>query len=211
MMIRNSQIKPKFNNILKYIFDRVVALGGILCLSPLLVFIWTIIKYVDKPKKVLFLQKRIGRYGKPFMIVKFKTMFENDGNSISISGDPRITQLGKILRKYKVDELPELWNILIGEMSFVGPRPDVPGYADKLKGEARKILELRPGLTGPASMKYSDEEKLFNCRIDAQSYNDNVIFPDKVRINLDYYHNHTLLGDMQIIINTIFRRYHLYA
>jgi len=210
-MIRNSQIKPKFNNILKYIFDRVVALGGILCLSPLLVFIWTIIKYVDKPKKVLFLQKRIGRYGKPFMIVKFKTMFENDGNSISISGDPRITQLGKILRKYKVDELPELWNILIGEMSFVGPRPDVPGYADKLKGEARKILELRPGLTGPASMKYSDEEKLFNCRIDAQSYNDNVIFPDKVRINLDYYHNHTLLGDMQIIINTIFRRYHLYA
>ena len=117
--------------------------------------------------------------------------------------------LGAKLRKYKLDELPELWNVLKGDMSFVGPRPDVPGYADRLQGEDRLILKLRPGITGPASLKYANEEEILAQVSDPVKYNDEVIFPDKVRINLDYYHNHTFLGDIRLIFQTIFRSYEL--
>lgn len=135
-------------------------------------------------------------------------MVENhDGRVITVKGDNRITPLGVRLRKYKLDELPELWNVLKGDMSFVGPRPDVPEYADKLTGEAREILKLRPGITGPATLKYANEEEILAKVDDPVKYNDEVIFPDKVKINHEYLKNHTLLGDVKIIFKTVFRRY----
>ena len=135
---------------------------------------------------------------------KFRSMtVSHGGSSVSVAGESRITPLGAKLRKYKLDELPELWNVLIGDMSFVGPRPDVPGYADMLEGNDRLILNLRPGITGPASLKYRNEEEVL-AQVDApQRYNDEVIYPDKVRINLDYYYHHSLLGAINLIIQTI--------
>ena len=132
---------------------------------------------------------------------------EHGGSSISVAGESRITPLGAVLRKYKLDELPELWNVLVGNMSFVGPRPDVPGYADHLRGEERLILKLRPGITGPASLKYANEETILAYVVDPVRYNDEIIFPDKVKINLDYYYNHTFFGDIRLILQTIFRSY----
>ena len=153
---------------------------------------------------ILFRQKRVGQYGKLFTIIKFRTMsVSHHGSSISVAGESRITPLGAKLRKYKLDELPELWNVLIGDMSFVGPRPDVPGYADLLKGEDKDILRLKPGITGPATLKYRNEEELLAQQIDPQRYNNEVIFPDKVKINLDYLHHHSFWGDLCIIIKTI--------
>jgi len=144
----------------KRIFDIVVSFIGLLFLSPLLLFIAFILK-LKMPGPVFFCQKRIGRDGKPFIIYKFRSMILNHrGNSISVMGENRITSFGASLRKYKLDELPELWNVFIGDMSFVGPRPDVVEYTDKLIGEERKILDLRPGITGPATLKYANEEKL---------------------------------------------------
>lgn len=135
---------------------------------------------------------------------KFRSMtVSHGGSSVSVAGESRITPLGAKLRKYKLDELPELWNVLIGDMSFVGPRPDVPGYADMLEGNDRLILNLRPGITGPASLKYRNEEEVLAQVDDPQRYNDEVIYPDKVRINLDYYYHHSLLGDIKLIIQTI--------
>lgn len=155
-----------------------------------------------------FIQKRVGRNGKLFEMYKFRSMtMGHSGSSISVAGESRITPFGAILRKYKLDELPELWNVFIGDMSFVGPRPDVPGYADRLQGEERKILRLRPGITGPASLKYANEEEILAKVENPQKYNDEVIFPNKVKINLDYYYNHTFMGDIKLIWNTIFRSY----
>ena len=127
----------------------------------------------------------------------------HDGSSVSVAGESRITPLGAKLRKYKIDELPELWNVLIGNMSFVGPRPDVPGYADKLEGEDRDILKLRPGITGPASLKYRNEEELLAKQANPQEYNDFVIYPDKVRINLFYLKHYSFIMDIKIIIATV--------
>ena len=126
--------------------------------------------------------------------------------SISVKGDERITKVGAVLRKLKLDELPEMWNILIGDMSFVGPRPDVPGYADKLTGNDRKILELKPGITGPATLRYSNEEDLLANVENPEKFNDGTLFPDKVRLNLEYYENHTIILDVKIIFRTIFRK-----
>ena len=157
---------------------------------------------------VIFKQKRVGKDGKLFTMYKFRTMaMEHGGSSISVAGESRITPLGAVLRKYKLDELPELWNVLVGNMSFVGPRPDVPGYADHLRGEERLILKLRPGITGPASLKYANEETILAYVVDPVRYNDEIIFPDKVKINLDYYYNHTFFGDIRLILQTIFRSY----
>lgn len=154
----------------------------------------------------IFRQRRVGRNGKLFTMYKFRSMtVSHSGSSVSVAGESRITPLGAKLRKYKLDELPELWNVLKGDMSFVGPRPDVPGYADRLQGEDRLILKLRPGITGPASLKYADEEELLAQVADPRRYNDEVIFPDKVRINLDYYYNRTFCGDIRLIFQTIFR------
>lgn len=122
-----------------------------------------------------------------------------------LPNEQRVTRLGRWLRRTKLDELPELWNVLVGDMSFVGPRPDVPGYADRLTGDDRLILELRPGITCEASIKYANEEQLLAQQPDPLKYNDEVIYPDKVRMNLEYYRNHTFWGDIRIIWRTIFR------
>jgi lipopolysaccharide/colanic/teichoic acid biosynthesis glycosyltransferase len=162
---------------------------------------------LDSKGPVFFLQIRVGKDAKVFQIIKFRTMHDNHNSSstISIHGDTRMTSFGKFLRRSKIDELPELLNILKGEMSFVGPRPDVPGYADKLVGEDRKILMLKPGITSLASLKYSNEEKLLSIKDNPKYFNDNVIFPDKVRMNLKYYNNHNIWLDIKIIFATLFR------
>ena len=128
------------------------------------------------------------------------------GGSITVGNDDRITSIGKLFRRWKLDELPTLCNVLKGDMSFVGPRPDVPGYVDKLIGESRRILEMRPGITGPATLKYSNEEKLLADVDNFKKYNDEVIFPDKVKINLEYINNWNLWMDIKIIFKTIFRK-----
>ena len=191
--------------ILKRFFDISVSFFGLLFFLPLFLVISFLIK-IKMPGAILFCQNRIGKNGKLFRLVKFRTMREfSAGSSISIIGDSRITPLGVILRKYKIDELPSLWNVFKGEMSFVGPRPDVPGYADKLKGSDRLILKLKPGITGPASLKYANEEELLARVKKPHKYNDEVIFPDKVRINLAYYYNRTFWGDVKIILHTFLR------
>jgi lipopolysaccharide/colanic/teichoic acid biosynthesis glycosyltransferase len=191
------------NRIAKYLFDRVFGLIGLVVLLPVLVSVGMVILLRDG-WPVFFIQRRVGRNGRLFRMVKFRTMQRNDGrNTVSVKGDSRITVTGAFLRRYKLDELPELWNVLIGQMSFVGPRPDVPGYADKLQGEDRKILRLRPGITGPATLRYANEEELLTKVEDPQRYNDEVIFPDKVRINLAYYQKNSLAGDIRIIIQTL--------
>ena len=161
---------------------------------------------------VLFTQKRVGRHGRLFTMHKFRSMtVSHSGSSVSVAGEARITPLGAMLRKYKLDELPELWDVLIGNMSFVGPRPDVPGYADQLQGEDRRILELRPGITGPASLKYRDEEELLATVENPQEYNDKVIYPDKIRINLYYLQHYSFVKDIQMIVCTVLGRKMMYG
>lgn len=190
--------------ILKYIFDRLMALIGLLCLWPVLLVVGFLIRIKMSGGPVIFKQKRVGRNGKLFTMYKFRSMTVGHcGSSVSVAGESRITPLGAKLRKYKLDELPELWNVLIGDMSFVGPRPDVPGYADQLKGVDRDVLKLRPGITGPASLKYRDEEELLAKQSNPQKYNDEVIFPDKVRLNLYYLNHYSFPKDIQMIFATI--------
>jgi len=195
---------------LKYIFDRLMALVGLLVLWPVLLVVAILIAVKMPGGPVIFKQKRVGLHGRLFTMYKFRTMtVDHGGSSVSVAGESRITPLGHVLRRYKLDELPELWNVLIGDMSFVGPRPDVQGYADVLEGKDRDILKLRPGITGPATLKYANEEEILARVADPKRYNDEVIFPDKVKINLDYYHNHTFIGDIRLIFATIFRSYQL--
>jgi lipopolysaccharide/colanic/teichoic acid biosynthesis glycosyltransferase len=151
-------------------------------------------------------QSRIGRHGKPFDVYKIRTMKSDAGHAtlVTTRDDPRITRSGRFFRRTKIDELPQLYNVLIGEMSLVGPRPDVAGFADRLDGEARAILELRPGITGPATLAYRDEESLLAAVADPETYNREVVFPDKVRINLDYIRNYSLAGDVRCILRTLF-------
>lgn len=197
--------------ILKQLFDRIVSLIALLFLSWLLLVIALAIK-IKMKGPVFFVQNRVGKDGVLFKIHKFRTMVvDHHGSSVSLAGESRITPLGAFLRKYKLDELPELWDVLIGKMSFVGPRPDVPGYADKLQGEERNILKLLPGITGPATLKYRNEEVLLSTMENSLQYNDEVIFPDKVRLNLYYYHHYSFWMDLKIIWATIFHRHLLYA
>lgn len=191
----------------KYIFDRVMALIGLFALWPVLLGVAVMIHFKMPGGPVIFKQKRVGRNGNLFTMYKFRSMtIGHGGSSVSVAGESRITPLGAKLRHYKLDELPELWNVLIGDMSFVGPRPDVPGYADQLKGKDRDVLKLRPGITGPASLKYRDEEDLLAKQSDPQKYNDEVIFPDKVRINLYYLHHYSFIKDIEMIICTVLGR-----
>jgi lipopolysaccharide/colanic/teichoic acid biosynthesis glycosyltransferase len=188
---------------LKRVFDIVASFFGLIVLIPVFLVISLLIK-IYMPGPVIFRQKRTGRYGRLFTIYKFRTMIiDHGGGSVSVRGENRITPLGARLRKYKLDELPELWNVLIGDMSFVGPRPDVPGYMERLKDEEKFILELRPGLTGPATLKYANEEEILASVDNPQTYNDEVLWPDKVRINLEYYRNRSFTGDIIIILKTI--------
>lgn len=196
---------------IKYIFDRVAALIGLLCIWWLLIIVAIIIKIKMPGGPAIFKQTRIGRHGKPFTMYKFRTMTVNhSGSSVSVAGESRITPLGAVLRKYKIDELPELWNVLIADMSFVGPRPDVPGYADALTGDDREVLLLRPGITGPASLKYRNEEEILAAVDNPQIYNDTIIFPDKVRINRYYLHNYSFVSDIKMILCTVLGKTMLY-
>ena len=190
---------------LKRTFDIVLSIFAIFLLFPFFLIVSFLI-VIDSGFPIFFLQKRIGRDAKEFNIIKFRTMKKNNENiTITVSDDSRITRIGKYLRKTKIDELPEILNVLFGQMSFVGPRPDVKGYADKLKGANRKILALRPGITGPASLKYYNEEYILSKKSNPKKYNDEVIFPDKVKINMDYFHNRSFFLDLKIIFATIFR------
>ena len=160
---------------LKFIFDRGASLFGLIFLFPVLIIVGILICIKMTGGPIIFKQRRVGQYGRLFTMYKFRSMtVAHSGSSVSVKGESRITPLGAVLRKYKLDELPELWNVLIGDMSFVGPRPDVPGYADKLEGEDRRMLLLKPGITGPASLKYRNEEELLAKQENPQEYNDKV-------------------------------------
>lgn len=210
---------------LKWIFDRSWALIGLLVLWPVLLIVAILIKVKMPGGPVLFVQKRVGRDGKLFDCHKFRTMtVKHNGSSVSVAGDSRITPLGATLRHYKLDELPGLWDVLIGNMSFVGPRPDVPGYADQLQGDARRVLQLRPGITGPATLKYRLEDEMISDYVAqkqasgdtrpmqeiAVEYNDTVIYPDKVRINLYYLDHYSFVKDFQMIMCTILGKKMMY-
>ena len=230
--------------LLKWIFDRVVSLIGLLFLWPVLLVVAILIKVKMPGGPALFVQKRVGKGGKLFNCHKFRTMtVKHNGSTVSVAGDSRITPFGAKLRHWKLDELPGLWDVLIGNMSFVGPRPDVPGYADKLQGSDRDVLKLRPGITGPATLKYrledemiadwvskvkregslcekSDKNSIQNLpnNINEMSnqelavwYNDNVIYPDKVRLNCYYYRHYSFIKDIQMILCTVLGKKMEYA
>lgn len=225
--------------ILKWIFDRVVALIGLLFLWWLFPLVAILIKIKMPGGPAFFVQKRVGKDGKLFNCHKFRSMtVKHSGSTVSVAGDSRITPFGAKLRHYKIDELPGLWDVLIGNMSFVGPRPDVPGYADKLGGADRDVLKLRPGITGPATLKYRLEDEMiagfvadikagkneqvakfddvpdFSLMSDQEIavwYNDNVIYPDKVRLNCYYYRNYSFVKDIQIIFATVLGKKITYA
>lgn len=204
--------------ILKWFFDRLVALLGLLFLWPVLVVVAILVKIKMPGGPVFFVQDRVGKDGRIFRCHKFRTMrVKHNGSSVSVAGDSRITPLGAVLRHYKLDELPELWDVLVGNMSFVGPRPDVPGYADKLTGDDRDVLKLRPGITGPATLKYRLEDEMISEYVAsrqtegdsrpmqeiATEYNDTVIYPDKVRLNCYYYRHYSFLKDIEMIFATV--------
>ena len=204
----------------KILFDKFFALFGLIMLSPVYLIVAILIK-VKMPGPILFCQKRVGQHGRLFTVYKFRSMTvskqaetvdksSKDGTSIAAEEQNRITPLGEKLRRYKLDELPELWNVLSGDMSFVGPRPDVPGYADKLEGKDRDILKLKPGITGPASLKYRNEEELLAKVDNPKQYNDEVIYPDKVRINLYYLNHYSFMKDIQMIICTVLGKTMIY-
>jgi len=202
-------------------------------LWPVFAIVAILIKVKMPGGPVLFVQKRVGKGGKLFDCHKFRTMtVKHDGSTVSVAGDQRITPLGAKLRHYKLDELPGLWDVLIGNMSFVGPRPDVPGYADLLQGDDRDVLKLRPGITGPATLKYRLEDEMLadvrnlmleskylpKAQIAAMSdqelaiwYNDHVIYPDKVRLNCYYYRHYSFAKDIQMIVCTVLGRKMMYA
>ena len=225
--------------ILKWLFDRIVAFIGLAVLWPVLLIVAILVKVKMPGGPAFFVQKRVGKGGNLFSCHKFRTMtVKHNGSTVSVAGDSRITPLGATLRHYKLDELPGLWDVLIGNMSFVGPRPDVPGYADKLQGNDRDVLKLRPGITGPATLKYRLEDELLSDvrslvhgsgftvngsmltqeQIDGMSdqelavwYNDNVIYPDKVRLNCYYYRHYSFIKDIQMIFCTVLGKKMKYA
>ena len=212
--------------ILKYLFDRLASLVGLLCLWPVLAVVAILIRVKMPGGPVLFVQKRVGKGGRLFDCHKFRTMtVKHHGSTVSVAGDSRITPLGAKLRHWKLDELPGLWDVFIGNMSFVGPRPDVPGYADQLQGEDRDVLKLRPGITGPATLKYRLEDEMISEYVSKQQaqgdtrpmqeiaieYNDTVIYPDKVRLNCYYYHHYSFIKDIQMILCTVLGKKMEYA
>lgn len=204
--------------LLKWLFDRTVAFLGLMFLWPILLIVAIMVKIKMSGGPVLFVQKRVGKGGKFFDCHKFRSMTVNhNGSTVSVAGDARITPFGAKLRHYKLDELPGLWDVLIGNMSFVGPRPDVPGYADKLQGDDRDVLNLRPGITGPATLKYRLEDEMISEYVAkkqaegdtrpmqeiATEYNDKVIYPDKVRLNCYYYRHYSFWKDIEMIFATV--------
>ena len=207
--------------IIKRLFDISASFFGLLFLWPILLIVAIMVKIKMPGGPAFFVQKRVGRNGKLFNCHKFRSMtVKHNGSTVSVAGDCRITPFGATLRHYKLDELPGLWDVLIGNMSFVGPRPDVPGYADKLTGDDRDVLKLRPGITGPATLKYRLEDEMISDYVAkrqaegdkrpmqeiATEYNDKVIYPDKVRINCYYYRNYSFWKDIEMIFATVLGR-----
>lgn len=205
----------------KRLFDILASFVGLLFLWPVLLIVAIMVKVKMPGGPAFFVQKRVGRNGKLFNCHKFRSMtVKHNGSSVSVAGDSRITPFGATLRHYKLDELPGLWDVLIGNMSFVGPRPDVPGYADKLQGDDRDVLKLRPGITGPATLKYRMEDEMISEYVAkkqaegdtrpmqeiAIEYNDTVIYPDKVRLNCYYYRNYSFWKDIEMIFATVLGR-----
>ena len=215
---------------LKRLFDIVASFFGLLLLWPVLLVVAILVKVKMPGGPAFFVQKRVGKGGKLFNCHKFRTMtVKHNGSTVSVAGDSRITPFGAVLRHYKLDELPGLLDVLIGNMSFVGPRPDVPGYADKLTGDDRDVLKLRPGITGPAPLKYRLEDEMIADFVrKARSYenenlgfalpenvgemtdqelavwyNDTVIYPDKVRLNCYYYRHYSFWNDIEMIFATV--------
>jgi lipopolysaccharide/colanic/teichoic acid biosynthesis glycosyltransferase len=190
--------------IIKGLFDFSLALVGLVLVAPIIILAW-VVASIETKSNGFFLQKRIGRNGKLFVLIKIKTMKPVLGVNTNVTqkNDVRITISGAIFRKTKIDELPQLWNVLIGQMSFVGPRPDVKGYADKLQGKDKVILSVRPGITGPASLKYKNEEELLAEQSNPEQYNNEVIWPDKVKINVNYVKNWSFIQDMRYIYQTV--------
>ncbi len=189
----------------KRAFDFALALLG-LVLTGWILLISFVIACIDTRKCGFFLQTRIGRWGRPFNLIKLRTMCDAEGadTTVTSSNDRRITTWGRFFRKTKVDELPQLINVLLGDMSFVGPRPDVPGFADRLEGDDRIVLSVRPGITGPATLKYQNEEALLARQVDPEEYNRTVIYPHKVRINKEYIRSYHFWIDLKYILATIF-------
>jgi len=188
----------------KRLFDFTAAFLELLILA-IPIGIISIIIWVTDSRPILFTQQRVGKEGKLFQIKKFRTMYvrKEEDSTITVAGDQRITPIGRYLRRWKLDELPQLWNVMVGEMSFVGPRPDVPGYADKLAGDERKLLLLRPGITGPATLAYRNEEEILAKVNDPIQYNNEVIYPEKVRLNLEYLEEASFFKDLRYIYQTI--------
>ena len=189
------------NNMVKWFFDRTVSLVLLIVLLPILLLVALCI-LVANGAPVLYIQERIGQNAKSFKLIKFRTMRGEEKSPIAASEISRVTRTGRWLRRTKIDELPELLNIFVGDMSFVGPRPDVAGYADKLEGDNLRLLTMKPGLTGVASLKYRDEEDLLAVQPNPQEYNDKVIWPDKVRLNLLYMERQSLWLDVKVLICT---------
>ncbi|MAY42204.1 MAG: sugar transferase [Oceanospirillaceae bacterium] len=191
---------------LKRSLDIILALSGLIVFWWLILLAW-IIACADTKSNGLFVQCRVGLNGKRFNVFKIKTMspIQSMSTTVTLSSDPRITTCGAFFRNTKIDELPQLWNVLIGDMSFVGPRPDVPGFADELKGDECALLNVRPGITGPATLKYKNEETILAHVDNPELYNKQVIWPDKVKINLEYIKNWSIKLDLECIIKTVVR------
>jgi len=190
---------------LKRLFDIIISCSGLVFLLPFMILVIIAI-CVSSKGPLFFTQSRVGQKGKIFKVVKFRTMIvggEKEG-SITTATDKRVTKIGRWIRRFKLDEYPQLWNVLIGNMSLVGPRPDVPGYADRLRGRARAILSLRPGITGPATLYFKNEEKLLDQSEDPKRYNDYVVYPAKVALNLDYLERWSFGRDIGYILVTVF-------
>ncbi|MCU5783488.1 undecaprenyl-phosphate galactose phosphotransferase [Alcanivorax balearicus MACL04] len=192
-------------SLVKRIFDFILALLGLLCVWWLIAIAF-MAACLDTRSNGFFVQQRVGKGGRAFKVVKIKTMRPDTMTTTTVtrSGDPRITPLGRFFRKTKIDELPQLWNVLLGQMSFVGPRPDVPGYADTLVGVEQAVLSIRPGITGPATLKYRNEEEILASQPEPERYNREVIYPDKVQVNLQYIRDWTFWGDIRYILQTVF-------
>ena len=188
----------------KRTFDFSAALAGLVVLSPLMLVLAILVR-ATSPGPALFIQERVGRHGRGFRCAKFRTMCTGAQaqGTVTTAADARVTPLGRWLRRWKLDELPQLWNVLAGRMSFVGPRPDVPGYADRLQGDDRRILELRPGITGPATLLFRDEERLLALAKNPQAFNDAVVYPEKVRLNREYLETGNFWRDLGYVLATV--------
>jgi lipopolysaccharide/colanic/teichoic acid biosynthesis glycosyltransferase len=202
-VIKNYSLTPA-QSVLKRTFDLLLAIIGLAMTWWIILLAW-LAASIDTRSNGFFTQQRVGKGGKLFTVIKIKTMrpMKNINTTVTRQNDPRITRVGSLLRRTKIDELPQLWNVLVGDMSFVGPRPDVEGFADRLEGEERAILSIRPGITGPATLKYHNEEGLLASVEYPEQYNMEVIWPDKVRINLEYIQHWSLRKDIEYIIKTV--------